>query len=168
MKTRLIPILVLVLFLVACDGDEPELSSDSTILTGGTNAPATSTTAAEPGDAGSPSTTLVGEVVGSFDIVARFPNENGEERWYVIPNGAYTDVDLYNFVIELLEADEELYGAEVFDSAAAAAAYEVDAADRTEEETELIERHHFVTLVGRDRIEYQGPFSESPDGAIGS
>jgi len=172
MKTRLIAVLsVLALALVACDGDEPELSTASTIITGGTNAPATTTTTDAPGEGSggsAPSTTLVGQTVTDFDVVARFPNDNGEERYYVIPNAAYTDVDLTQFVIELLESDSELYGAEIFDSEEAADAYQVDEAERTDEETALIERHHFVTLVGRDRIEFRGPFSEFPGGAIGS
>lgn len=173
MKTRWIVIfLVLALAFVACSGDDPELSSDSTIVTGGTNAPATTTTSAgEDGgetNGDSPPTTLVGEAVSEFEVVARFPNDNGEERHYVIPNGAYTDVDLENFVFDLLEGDPELYGAEIFDDAAAAEAFQVDPADRSEEENELLERHHFVTVIGRDSIEFKGPFSEFSGGAIGS
>jgi hypothetical protein len=172
MKFRLtVFILAFGLLAVGCSDDDAELSTDSTIITGGTNAPAPTTTTTLEGEdnsGASPTTTLVGETVTEFEVVARFPNDNGEERYYVIPNGAYTDVDLENFVIDLIEADDELYGAEIFDDAAAADAYQVDPADRTEEQTELIERHHFVTLVGRDRIEFVGPFSEFPGGAIGS
>lgn len=173
MKFRLtVFILAVGLVAVGCSDDEPELSTDSTIVTGGTNAPAPTTTTTAPGGEGtsasSPSTTLVGQPVASFEVVARFPNDNGEERYYVIPQGAYTDVDLENFVIDLIEADPELYGAEIFDDAAAADAYQVEPAERTEEQDALIERHHFVTLVGRDRIEFVGPFSEFPGGAIGS
>jgi len=172
MKTRLIAVIsVTALVLVACDGDDPELTTDSTIITGGTNAPATTSTTEEPDDGNggsSPTTTLVGQTVTDFDVVARFPNDNGEERYYVIPEGAYTDVDLTQFVIELLETDSELYGAEIFDSVEAADAFQVDEADRTDEQSALIESDHFVTLVGRDRIEFRGPFSEFPGGAIGS
>lgn len=172
MKTRLIAVLaVLAVFAVACDSDDAELETGSTIITDATNAPATTTTtevAEGDTDETSPTTTLVGEVVSDFEVVARFPNDNGEERHYVIPNGAYTDVDLTNFIIDLLEADSELYGAEVFDSAEAAEAFQVDEADRTEDQDALLERHHFLTLEGRDRIIFNGPFSEFPGGAIGS
>jgi hypothetical protein len=71
-------------------------------------------------------------------------------------------------VVGLIETDSELYGAEVFDDEDAANAYLVAEADRTEEQVELIERHHFVTLVGRDRLEFRGPFGEFSGGAIGS
>ncbi|HEX6286105.1 MAG TPA: hypothetical protein VFZ80_01345 [Acidimicrobiia bacterium] len=172
MKIRPIAVFaVLALAVIACDGDDPELTTDSTIVTGGTNAPATTTTTEAPDDGNggsSPSTTLVGQTVTDFEVVARFPNDNGEERYYVIPEGAYTDVDLTQFVIELLENDSELYGAEIFDSVEAAEAYQVEEGERTEEQVTLIESDHFVTLIGRDRIEFHGPFSEFPGGAIGS
>lgn len=173
MKIRWLALfLFLAMALVACSDDDPELSTESTVVTGGTNAPATTTTTAgeDGGDAEgtASSTTLVGQIVSEFEVVARFPNDNGEERYYVIPNGAYTDVDLQNFVYELLDADPDLYGAEIFDDADAAEAFQVDPADRSDEESELLERHHFVTVVGRDRIEFNGPFAEFPGGAIGS
>lgn len=172
MRYRLIAVFAVLAFaLFACDGDDPELTTDSTIITGGTNAPATTSTteASDDGSGGSsPSTTLVGQTVTDFDVVARFPNDNGEERYYVIPEGAYTDVDLTQFVIELLENDSELYGAEIFDSLQAAEAYQVEEADRTDEQIAFIETDHFVTLIGRDRIEFRGPFAEFPGGAIGS
>lgn len=172
MRTRWITLLaVFALFVVACDGDDAELSSDSTILTGpsGTDAASdvTSTTAGAS-DEGSPPTTLSGEAVSGYEVVHEIPNDNGVEQHIVIPNGAYTDVDLENFVVDLIEQNPDLYGAEIFDDAGAAAAFLVVEAERTPEQTELLERHHFVTLTGRDRIDYHGPFAEFPGGAIGS
>ena len=159
-----------VLVLAACDSGETDLSTESTIITGGSNAtPTTSTSEATGTTSGvSSPTTLVGQTVADFTVVARFGNDNGEERWYVIPNAAYTDVDLENFVVDLIESDPQLYGAEIFDDEAAVEAYQVDADSRTEEQNALIERHHFVTLIGRDRIEFKGPFAEFSGGAIGS
>lgn len=172
MKTRLIVVpAVLALAFVACDGGEADLSTSSTIITGGTNAPVatTTTTGGTDGTGGpSPSTTLVGEAVSGFEVVHRIPNDNGEERHIVIPNGAYTDVDLENFVIDLIDADPDLHGAEIFDDENAAAAFLLDAGDRTDEQKALLERHHFVSLNGRDSIEFRGPFAEFAGGAIGS
>lgn len=172
MKFRWMTVLTVVALVVAaCSGDDAELSTGSTLLTEGTNAPATTTTTqAGSGGGGdsSPSTTLAGETVTDFVIVARFPNDNGEERYYVIPEGAYTDVDLENFVIDLIESDSTLYGAEIFDSEEAATAFLVVEADRTDEQVALIASDHFVTLIGRDSIEFHGPFAEFPGGAIGS
>lgn len=171
MKSRLLPLLtVLLVVLVACSDDDPELSTESTILTGGTNAPATSTTTAGDGETGgsSPSTTLAGQTVTDFTVFARFPNDNGEERWYVIPSGAYTDIDLENFVVDLIEDDPALYGAEIFGSEEAATAYQVPEADRTEAQVAILATDHYVTLIARDSIEFRGPFAEFPGGAIGS
>jgi hypothetical protein len=172
MRTRWIALLaVFALVIVACDGDDAELSTDSTILTGpSATDPATeaTTTTVAGSDGSSPPTTLTGQAVASYDVVAEIPNDNGVAQHIVIPEGAYTDVDLENFVIDLIEQNPDLYGAEIFDAASAAEAFVVPEADRTEEQTALLERHHFVTLTGRDRIDFRGPFAEFPGGAIGS
>lgn len=176
MRTRLISLAALLaLFAVACDGDDAELTTDSTVITGTTDtqAPnATTTTTADSDDGSddpaSPSTTLVGQPVTDYEVVHEIPNEDGVAHHIVIPNGAYTDVDLQNFVFDLLEANEDLYGIEIFDDEAAAEAFLTPETERTEEETELLERHHFVSVTGRARIDYRGPFSEFPGGAIGS
>lgn len=170
MKTRsTVAVALLVLVVSACDSGDAELSTGSTIITGGSNAPAPSTTTTIPGDDGpGASTTLAGQTVAAFDVVQEIPNENGVTRHYVIPDGAYTDVDLENFVIDRIESEPDLYGAEIFDDTAAAAAFLVVAADRTPEQVQSLEDHHLVTLVGRDSIEFRGPFAEFPGGAIGS
>lgn len=172
MRTRWITILaVLALFVVACDGDDAELSTDSTIITGpsGTDPATEGSTTTTPGsDGSSPPTTLTGEAVSAYEVVEEIENDNGVEQHIVIPNGAYTDVDLENFVIDLIEQNPDLYGAEIFDDGGAAEAFSVPEAERTEEQTALLERHHFVTLTGRDRIDFHGPFAEFPGGAIGS
>lgn len=162
---------VFALLVVACNGDDAELSTDSTILTGpGGTDPATEATTTTTGgsDGTSPPTTLAGESVSGYEVVEEIENDNGVEQHIVIPNGAYTDVDLENFVIDLIEANPDLYGAEVFDDAAAAEAFMLAEAERSEEQVALLERHHFVTLTGRDRIDFHGPFAEFPGGAIGS
>jgi hypothetical protein len=172
MRYRWLAVLaVLALFIVACDGDDPELSTDSTIVTGPTNTqPATggTTTTTPGGDGTSPPTSLTGEQVSEYEVVNEIENDNGVERHIVIPNGAYTDVDLENFVIDLIEEQPDLHGAQIFDDAAAAEAYLVPEADRTEEEQQLLDRHWFVTLTGRARLDFRGPFAEFPGGAIGS
>lgn len=168
---RIVPQLVLVaLVAAACTGDDPELTTGTTIITEPSEpvpAEVTTTTALGEDEASAP-TTLVGQAVTGFEVVTRVPNDNGEERHIVIAQGAYTDVDLENFIIDLLRADPELYGAEVFDDTAAAEAYLVDPADRSEEQDELLDRHWFLTLTGRERVDFRGPFSEFPGGVLGS
>lgn len=165
---------VVALLVVACSSDDADLTTESTIITGPTDTQSgsggvTSTTTGSGGDGSTgASTTLVGEAVSSYQVVHEIPNENGVAKHIVIPNGAYTDVDLQNFVFDLLEADPDLYGIEIFDDADAAEAFLTPEEERTEEEASLLERHHFVTVTGRARIDFRGPFSESPGGAIGS
>ena len=171
MRMRLlVGISLLALVLAACDSGDAELTPGSTLVTGG--GPETSTTTTIPDTettvAAATSTTLVGQAVDGFEVVNTIPNDDGVTQHIVIPNGAYTDVDLWNFVIDLLESNPDLYGAEIFDDSAAATAFLTPAGSRTDDEQALLERHHFVTLVGRESIEFRGPFAEFPGGAIGS
>lgn len=173
MRIRTIALVsVLALVGVACNGDDPELSTASTIVTGATNTTTPPSDGSTPttadGDQGASPTTLVGENVTTHEVVNEVENDDGIERHLVIPDGAYTDVDLENFVIDLLEEYPDLHNAEIFNDAAAAEAFQVPEGDRTEEQTELLEEHHFVTLTGRARIDFRGPFAEFPGGAIGS
>lgn len=160
---------LLVAALAACDSGDAELSSDSTIITGGTNAPATTTSTTIAGTESDSSTqTLVGQAVSEYTVVERIPNDDGEELYIVIPNGAYTDVDLENFILELLDEDPTMYGAQIFNDEDAVAAFMVDRAERTDEQNDLLDDHFLMTLVGRDRIEFNGPFADFSGGAIGS
>lgn len=162
----LAPLLALSLLAAACDGEDPALTTTSSLVT-------------DPGEEGSPtttvapsedvtSTTLVGESVGSYEIVAREPVTDGEVVYIVIGPGAYTDVDLENFLLDLYEQGIATYGAEIFNDAAAADAYLKAEAERTEEEVTLIEQHHLASLVGGTIIRFQGPFAEAGEHPIGS
>ena len=162
------PLLALSLLSVACDGEEAALTTTSSLVTdpGEEGSPTTTTTVAPPGEGAS--TTLVGEAVGSYEIVAREPVTDGEVVYIVIGPGAYTDVDLENFILDLYEGGIATYGAEIFDDAAAADAYLKAEEDRTAEEVALIELHHFASLVGGTIIRFQGPFTDSGEFVLGS
>ncbi len=123
-----------------------------------------------PAPRGAPTTssTLVGEAVAQYEIVAREPVDDGEIIYVVIEPGAYTDVDLENFILDLYEEGIATYGAEVFNDPAAADAYLKAESERTPEETALIEEHHLVSLVGGATIVFRGPFAESGQHALGS
>jgi len=163
--------LAFALVLVACDSGAAELSTTSSLVTGTTEAPdqdGSTTTLTDGGVAGQTSTTLVGETVGSYEIMVRISGDNGETLHIVIPSGAYTEVDLENFIGDLKEADPDLWGAEVFDDEDAIPAFVIPADQRNAEQQTLIKEHHFVSLVGGDTIRFQGPFSEFGEAIIGS
>jgi hypothetical protein len=166
LSLSLVPLLAVSLLAAACDGEEASLTTTSSLVTDpGEEGPPT-TTVAPSGD--ETSTTLVGEAVGNYEIVAREPVTDGEVVYIVIGPGAYTDVDLENFLLDLYERGIASYGAEIFDDAAAADAYLKTEEDRTAEEVALIEQHHFASLVGGTIIRFQGPFTESGEFVLGS
>jgi hypothetical protein len=166
LSLTLVPLLALSLLSVACDGEEATLTTTSSLVTDPGEEGSPTTTVAPPGD--ETSTTLVGEAVGSYEIVAREPVTDGEVVYIVIGPGAYTDVDLENFILDLYEGGIATYGAEIFDDAAAADAYLKAEEDRTAEEVALIELHHFASLVGGTIIRFQGPFTASGEFVLGS
>jgi hypothetical protein len=162
----LVPLLALAVVVAACDGEEASLTTTSSLVTDPGEEGSPTTTAAPAGD--ETSTTLVGESVGNYEIVAREPVTDGEVVFIVIGPGAYTDVDLENFLRDLYDRGIATYGAEIFDDAAAADAYMKAEEDRTPEEIALIEQHHFASLVGGNIIRFQGPFTESGEFVLGS
>ena len=172
MKIRSIILLgaVFALVVAACDDGTVELSTTSSLVTG-TTEPATATTIQEATTTTAEQvtgTSVVGETVSSFEVVVRISGDNGETLHILIPEGAYTDVDLENFIGDLKEADPDLWGAEVFDDEDAVQAFVIPEDQRTEEQQVLVDEHHLVSLVGGDTIRFQGPFSEFGEFIIGS
>jgi hypothetical protein len=166
--TRYIALLGLVAFVVAaCDDNGAELSTTSSLVSGPAPTGESTTTSVTPGG-DSTTTSLVGESVGDYEIVARETDTAGETLYIVIPAGAYTDVDIENFVLDLVEGGTATFGAEVFDDATAVEAYRKPEAERTEEETALIAQHHFVSLENGTTLVFRGPFVASGELVIGS
>lgn len=175
MKSRKFLALVVVLGLsaVACDSGEASLSTTSSLVTGTTatadvDASTTTTTTEEGGEDPVTSTTLIGETVTTFTVEARISSDNGEILYIVIPEGAYTDVDLENFIGDLIESDPGLWGAEVFDSEDGPQAFRIPEEQRTDEQKKTLEDHHFVSLIGGDTVKFQGPFESFGEYVIGS
>lgn len=159
-RTLLALLVAMAVVTVACDGDETALSTTTSVITGTTESPERDTTTTTEDTSGATSTTLVGETVTSHEVVTRVSTDNGDVLHIVIPEGAYTDVDLVNFIGDLKEADPELWGVEVFDDAGAAEAFAVPEDERTDTQTQSLEDHHFLTLTDGDRVIFRGPFSE--------
>jgi hypothetical protein len=157
------------MLVAACEGEQAELSTTSSLITGTTETPGqVATTSVAEVEATTTTTILRGETVASYEIAVRISTDNGEIFYIVIPPGAYTDVDLENFVGDLLEANPGLWGAEVFDDEAAVQAFVIPEDQRTEEQQGLLDENHFVSLIGGDTMKFQGPFAEFGEFVIGS
>ena len=160
---------LLILALAACDdGETTDLSTTSSLIASPTTAGevATTTTVAPGGP--TTSTTLVGQPVASHEVVARVSEPAGETLFIVIPEGAYTDVDIENFVVGLVDSGEVTYGAEIFDNPGAVDAYRKPEAERTEGEAQLIDQHHFASVQNGTTVVFRGPFADSGEFVIGS
>jgi hypothetical protein len=162
----------LLLVLVACDDPETtDISTTSSLVSSATTVESGDTSGASttaPADGAASSTTLVGQSVAGYEVVARVSDPAGEVLFITIPPAAYTDVDIENFAVGLVEDGTVTYGAEIFDDAAAVEAYRKPEAERTEAETQLIDEHHFASIQNAGVVVFRGPFAESPDIIIGS
>ena len=167
---KLIAIAVIIpLALSACDSEgEPQLTTTSSVA-GQTPEPGSNTTTTVGSDDSSTtSTTLVGEPVDSYDVVSRESTDEGETLYIVIPPGNYTSVDLENFVGDLIDEDEAVESAEVFDDEDALEAFLLDESEQTADDLALIDEHHLVSLIDGNRIRFQGPYADFGEYAIGS
>lgn len=167
-RSLFIVVLSLAVFAGACDSGEAELSTTSSLVTGTTAIPTEATSTTEAASTVPSTSEVVGETVSSAEVKVRIASDNGEILYLLIPEGAYTDVDLVNFIGDLKEADPDLWGAEVFDDESAIEAFVIPEDQRTTEQQELIDDHHFVSLVDGDTVQFQGPFSEFGEFIIGS
>jgi hypothetical protein len=162
-------VLALALLTVACNQEPAQLNTTSSLITGTTEAAVTGedTTTTTESDANT-TTTLRGQSVSNYTVVARLSSDEGETLYIVIPEGAYTDVDLEQFVGDLKESDPQLYGAEVFDDGDAVQAFGIPEAQRTEAQQQLLDDHHLISLVGGNTIVFRGPFEDLGQTVIGS
>lgn len=157
---------VLVLIVAACDSaEEAELTTTSSLV-GSTSAPEVDST--DDGDGTSTTTTLAGEAVTGHEVILRESTDDGEYLFIVVPEGDYTDVDLENFLGNLIENDENVTNVEVFDDADVVAVFRLDEADQTAADLVLISEHHLASLEERNRIIFRGPYEEFGEIAIGS
>jgi hypothetical protein len=162
---------LLLVALAACDdGETTDISTTSSLISTATTVDggAATTTSAPSEGATSAPTTLVGQSVAGYEVVARVSDPAGEILFITIPPGAYTDVDIENFAVGLVDDGTVTYGAEILDDPAAVEALRKPEAERTETDTQLIDQHHFASIQNAGVIVFRGPFAESPDVVIGS
>ncbi|HLU30315.1 MAG TPA: hypothetical protein VK088_01035 [Acidimicrobiia bacterium] len=164
---------LLALALAACNGDEAQITTttlDASQLTTTTTTASTGTddgTGTTP-DSGPTTTVPTGDPVESYEVIARVSEDDRETLYILVPPGEYTDVSMENFLGNLLEDETVVSDVEVFDDRAALDAAQKPADERTDEENELIEQHHLVSLQNARQVQFQGPMSEYDGFVIGS
>jgi hypothetical protein len=172
MRRSTMLILTAALVLGACDrGAEPELTTTTTTTTvpTPTTSPSPDTTEAtvEPGE---PTTTTVppANEVESYEIQVATSSDEGRVLWVTIPAEDYTDRDLENFVVALVDEEEDLFEVHVLDEVEAVDAARVPEADRTEEEQALVDDHYLVSITQGNVVTFHGPFESAGSFLIGS
>lgn len=113
-------------------------------------------------------TTSTGDDIDDFDVVVRSDSEDGPEVWVLVDPGNYSDVDLESLIVRLIESEDGLYEAHVFDDPEALVAARIAEADRTPEEQALVDAHYLVSLVDGSIVRFQGPFAEFGEYVFGS
>lgn len=164
------------LVLVACDrGAEPELTvttrpTSSTVAVPDETTPTTmvDTTTDDAGDGTTP-TTVARVAVENYTVQVQTSADDGRVLWVTIPPEDYTDLDLENFLVELIDEEEEdLWEVHVLDDVAAVDAARVAADDRTEGEQALVADHYLVSLTEGNVVTFRGPFEAAGSFLIGS
>jgi len=169
--SRLAVAVVLGLLVAACSGEEAQITTttlDAASLT------TTTTSAGGPGGTSPDATdsqdvtTTTSPQIESWQIITRTSGDEGETLYILVDPGEYTDVSIENFLGDLLEEETAVHGVEIFDDRAALEAALKPQEERTDEENQLIEQHHLVSLVEGRQVEFRGPLSEYPAFVIGS
>lgn len=113
-------------------------------------------------------TTTAGDDIEEFEIVVRSETDDGLQVWVVVEPGNYSDIDLEGLIIKLVESEDGLYEAHVFDDPDALVAARIDEADRTADEQALVDAHYLVSLLDGSIVRFQGPFAEYGEFVFGS
>lgn len=172
-RTTTTIMLIAFLALAACDrGAEPELTV--TTSTSSASAAATATTAAGVATTttttadGASTTTLASMPVEDYDIQVATSGDEGQVLWVTIPAEDYTDRDLEDFVVGVVEDVGDIWEFHVLDDTAAVDAARVSEGDRTEEEQALVDEHYLVSVTEGNVITFHGPFEAAGTFLIGS
>ncbi|MDX1448164.1 MAG: hypothetical protein R3246_03790 [Acidimicrobiia bacterium] len=169
MTRRIVALLSIAMLVAACSPEEAELTTTTTTVsetTSTTEAEDTTTTteAEDDSDAGPD-----GPAISEYEVVVRSSGSGGEALWVLIDPGDYTDIDLENFIRELVdESDVALAQIHVFDDLDALEAGRIDSEARTDDEQALVDAHYLVSLIDGSTIRFQGPYADLGETAVGS
>ena len=137
--------------------------SVTTSLTTGTTA-APGTTAAGEGEGSGPATTVREPVAITYEVRHREPAGEGDRLVVLVPAGDYSEIDLSNLVLDVIEANEPVSEVDVVDAQNALRAVIRDRENLTPRQ----ERHYLLRLQNGNEIVFLGPYSELGTITLGS
>ena len=161
-KTIVGAVIALAVVAAACNRSTSSLVTTSSVGASSTVQTTVTTAAAET------SSSVAGQRVESFEVAVREPGEHGDVLYVVIPPGSYTDLDLEDFVNEMLESNPGLEELHVVDDPAAVVALRTPEEERSDEQKAMLEAHHLLSLFEGKVVRFQGPFAEMGEFVLGS
>ncbi len=164
MFRRLVPVVALLLAAAACTSD-PEEAGTTTLLTlPDTGAATTTTPPSTVPDATSGTTAPPEPVSIDYQVRHKSPAEGGDRLVVLIDPGTYSDIDLENLIIDIMEENPDALDVDVIDSVDVLDAVVADPDGLTEQDA----IHYLVRLVGGRTIQFLGPYEEFGQVAVGS
>ncbi len=152
--------------LAACS-DDPTVSTavtETSLESVTTVAAAPDTTRQRSGSNRSTSTSIREPIDISYDIRHREPSDSGDRLVVLIEPGDYTEIDLSNLVLDIVEANEPVDQLDVVDSQAALRAVIRNSENLTPQQS----RHYVLRLENGNRVVFLGPYSDLGSFIIGS
>ena len=153
--------------LAACSNDDPTLSTaatDTSLESVTTVAAAPDTTRPRGGSNRTTSTSIREPIEISYDIRHREPSDSGDRLVVLIEPGDYTEIDLSNLVLDIVEENEPVDQLDVVDSQGALNAVIRNPDGLTRQQT----RHYVLRLENGNRVVFLGPYSDLGSFIIGS
>lgn len=152
----------LLVVTASCEVETPFPPVTTTsVVTSPTTVPAQATTTAA---AVSP----IGTEIDEYSILYSETDTVGLRLDVLVAAADYTDRNLENFVIQLIEDVDGLIELNVFDDVLAADAFRIGSELRTEDQTLALQQHFLASLAEGNQLTFRGPFSPAGSMVVGS
>ncbi len=110
----------------------------------------------------------IGTEIDEYSILYSETDTVGLRLDVLVAAADYTDRNLENFVIQLIEDVDGLIELNVFDDVIAADAFRIESELRTEDQTLALQQHFLASLAEGNQLTFRGPFSPAGSMVVGS
>ena len=173
------PLVVILLAAAACSGSGGEESTTTvavdgiTATTGGTDGSSSTSATTATTEAGTSTTTTTTTLapptdIPDYSIESRTAGTGGDTVVILLPAGTYSDVDLENIVVDVVDRFAPVVTVHVVDDTAAVPLVLEPEGTLAAAELTLLAQHYFVRLEEGFRLVYQGPFETVGEVILGS